>query len=217
MLATNGDNLYSKDMFQTVMDVPGDADVIALDYYSRYQRATGPPCTRFAASEGAAPCKENRLQLISNPQCCAQHRALARCMPFVRVLLWSSSHQTSHIRSFVISCHALPYRQLMPIHCQLEPARLALRYICRMQWCHTDLGAMAFRQQRLLEEDMRFGVEAQDVAGPGPEHADGLLAARVLEKGELCNAHDGMLLRLMSADCCYNLGHWEHTSSTRLM
>ena len=60
VLATNGDNLYSKDMFQTVMDVPGDVDVIALDYYSRYQRATGPPCTRFAASEGAPPCKENR-------------------------------------------------------------------------------------------------------------------------------------------------------------
>lgn len=60
VLVTNGDNLYSKDMFQTVMDVPGDADVIALDYYSRYQRATGPPCTRFAASEGAPPCKENR-------------------------------------------------------------------------------------------------------------------------------------------------------------
>lgn len=75
---------------------------------------------------------------------------------------------------------------------------------------------MAFRQQRLLEEDMRFGVEAQDVAGPGPEHADGLLAARVLKKGELCNAQDGTLLRLMSADCCCNFGRWEHPSSTLL-
>ena len=54
---------------------------------------------------------------------------------------------------------------------------------CRMQWCHTDLGAMAFRWLRLIEEDMRFGVGATEDAGPGPEHADGLLAARLKEAG----------------------------------
>lgn len=60
VLATNGDNLYAKDLFRTVIDAPADADVIALDYYSRYQRTTGPPCARFAASRGLPPCKQNR-------------------------------------------------------------------------------------------------------------------------------------------------------------
>ena len=41
-----------------------------------------------------------------------------------------------------------------------------------------------FRRSRLLEEDMRFGHIAQDETGPGPEHADGLLAARIVEAGE---------------------------------
>ena len=53
-----------------------------------------------------------------------------------------------------------------------------------MQWCQTDLGAMVFRHQRLLkEEDMHFGTEALNESGPGPEHADGLLAARIKETG----------------------------------
>ena len=62
VLATNGDNLYAKDAFQAILDAPEDADVVALDYYSRYQRSTGPPCMRFAASSKAPPCKENRYQ-----------------------------------------------------------------------------------------------------------------------------------------------------------
>ena len=62
VLATNGDNLYAKDAFQTILDAPEDIDVVALDYYSRYQRSTGPPCTRFAASSVAPACKENRSQ-----------------------------------------------------------------------------------------------------------------------------------------------------------
>lgn len=53
-----------------------------------------------------------------------------------------------------------------------------------MQWCQTDLGAMIFRHQRLLEEeDMRFGMGGLDEPRPGPEHADGLLAARIKEAG----------------------------------
>ena len=54
----------------------------------------------------------------------------------------------------------------------------------RMQWCHTDLGALVFRRSRLLEEDMRFGLIAQAEASPGPEHADGLLAAKIVEAGK---------------------------------
>ena len=41
-----------------------------------------------------------------------------------------------------------------------------------------------FRRARLIEEGMRFGLIAQDEAGPGPEHADGLMAARIVEAGK---------------------------------
>ncbi len=69
VLATNGDNLYARDAFQTVVNAPTTSDVVALDYYSRYHRTTGPPCARFAASEGTPPCKENRCQRCA---CCQQ-------------------------------------------------------------------------------------------------------------------------------------------------
>eukprot|EP01023_Acetabularia_acetabulum_P013725 TRINITY_DN16639_c1_g2_i1.p1 TRINITY_DN16639_c1_g2~~TRINITY_DN16639_c1_g2_i1.p1 ORF type:complete len:415 (+),score=54.24 TRINITY_DN16639_c1_g2_i1:48-1292(+) len=60
ILVTNGDNLYATNLFQKV--VASDADLVALDYYSRYQRATGVPCERFAAEEGKPSCKVNHLQ-----------------------------------------------------------------------------------------------------------------------------------------------------------
>ena len=78
VLATNGDNLYARDAFQAVISAPADADVVALDYYSRYQRTTGPPCARFAASPAAAPCKENRCH-----QCTCCQRALPTALLFV--------------------------------------------------------------------------------------------------------------------------------------
>ena len=61
-----------------------------------------------------------------------------------------------------------------------------------MKWCHTDLGAMAFRRQRLLEEGVRFGAQAGSAAGPDHEHADGLLAASIIEAGAPC----------LSKECC---------------
>ena len=62
-----------------------------------------------------------------------------------------------------------------------------------MKWCHTDLGAMAFRRQRLLEEGVRFGAQAGSAAGPDHEHADGLLAASIIEAGAPC----------LSDECCW--------------
>ena len=62
-----------------------------------------------------------------------------------------------------------------------------------MKWCHTDLGAMALRRRRLLEEGVRFGAQAGGAAGPGHEHADGLLAARIVEAGA----------PRLSKECCW--------------
>ena len=39
-----------------------DADLVAVDFYSRYQRPTAPSCERFAAAPGAPACKTNRLR-----------------------------------------------------------------------------------------------------------------------------------------------------------
>ena len=66
-----------------------------------------------------------------------------------------------------------------------------------MKWCHTDLGAMALRRQRLLEKGVRFGAQAGGAAGPDHEHADGLLAASIIEAGALC---------LCKECCCTILG-----------
>ena len=36
------------------------ADIVAMDFYSRYQRSTGPPCTRFSQADHLPPCKVNK-------------------------------------------------------------------------------------------------------------------------------------------------------------
>jgi hypothetical protein len=40
LLVTNGDNEYDQDMMATLAS-HGDAEVVAFDYYSRFQRPTG--------------------------------------------------------------------------------------------------------------------------------------------------------------------------------
>eukprot|EP01024_Parvocaulis_polyphysoides_P035578 TRINITY_DN3153_c0_g1_i1.p1 TRINITY_DN3153_c0_g1~~TRINITY_DN3153_c0_g1_i1.p1 ORF type:complete len:375 (-),score=48.81 TRINITY_DN3153_c0_g1_i1:204-1208(-) len=61
IIVTNGDNLYASNLFEKVVATK-NADLIALDYYTRYQRATGIPCERFQKEEGKPPCKVNHLQ-----------------------------------------------------------------------------------------------------------------------------------------------------------
>ena len=55
---------------------------------------------------------------------------------------------------------------------------------------------MAFRRQRLLEEDVRFGAQAGSAASPEHEHADGLLAASIIEAGAHCLSKESY--RIMS-------------------
>ena len=58
VVMTNGDNEYSSTFFDE-LDKHQDADIIAMDYYSRYQRPTAVPCERFAAEQGKPFCKQN--------------------------------------------------------------------------------------------------------------------------------------------------------------
>ena len=59
VLVTNGDNEYASTAF-SLIEANQQVDVVALDFYSRYQRVTGPPCDRFAHYNGLPPCKVNR-------------------------------------------------------------------------------------------------------------------------------------------------------------
>ncbi|DBB10253.1 TPA: hypothetical protein ACH3X3_001818 [Trebouxia sp. C0006] len=61
VVITNGDNEYSSTLFEELDHHP-DADVVALDYYSRYQRPTAKPCERFSAEPGKPACKQNLLR-----------------------------------------------------------------------------------------------------------------------------------------------------------
>ena len=58
VVITNGDNEYSSDLF-TELESHAEADLVALDYYSRYQRPTAKPCDRFAAEIEKPACKQN--------------------------------------------------------------------------------------------------------------------------------------------------------------
>lgn len=41
VIITNGDNMYDDKFVESILDTPPDKDVIAFDFYSRYQRPTG--------------------------------------------------------------------------------------------------------------------------------------------------------------------------------
>lgn len=58
VIITNGDNEYSSALFDE-LEQHKDADLVALDYYSRYQRPTIKPCERFATEPEKPACKQN--------------------------------------------------------------------------------------------------------------------------------------------------------------
>ncbi|KFM26160.1 hypothetical protein F751_4653 [Auxenochlorella protothecoides] len=64
LLVTNGDNEYADSFLARAAAeaARGSADVVAFDFYSRYQRPTAPQCDRLATLPAPAPaCKRNRL------------------------------------------------------------------------------------------------------------------------------------------------------------
>ncbi|GAX74196.1 hypothetical protein CEUSTIGMA_g1645.t1 [Chlamydomonas eustigma] len=65
VIVTNGDNEYDDQYIPRMTSVPLDYDIIAFDFYSRYQRVTATPCDRFAADASAPLCKENLLRFCN--------------------------------------------------------------------------------------------------------------------------------------------------------
>jgi len=57
VVVTNGDNLYDDKFVEAILDTPENVDVVALDFYSRYQRPTGESssigslCWRYTAEQ----------------------------------------------------------------------------------------------------------------------------------------------------------------------
>eukprot|EP00775_Hariotina_reticulata_P012502 gene12502-12637_t len=62
LMVTNGDNDYDPQFMTAIVQQPVGTEVVAFDYYSRFQRSTGLPCERFAAGPGVPTCKENLLR-----------------------------------------------------------------------------------------------------------------------------------------------------------
>ncbi len=62
LIVTNGDNEYASTLYAELEATPDDVDLLAFDYYSRYQRSTGPPCYRFSPGTMAPKCKRNLLK-----------------------------------------------------------------------------------------------------------------------------------------------------------
>lgn len=68
VIPTNGDNEYDKEFLATLQAVPAGHDMVAFEYYSRYQRPTAEPCMRFsnlptASGKIPSPCKRNHLRV----------------------------------------------------------------------------------------------------------------------------------------------------------
>ncbi len=133
VVATNGDNLYGRHFIHQVLEKGSDpsVDLVAFDFYSRYQRPTMPSCDRFSSEPAwltgeapAAPCKRNTLQ-----------------------------------------------------------------------WCQTDLGSVAIRRKRLLDEDRSFGLVTDKAGSLDAAHNDGLLFAELV--------HDGWTVSKVEDECLF--------------
>ncbi|GFR42383.1 hypothetical protein Agub_g3254 [Astrephomene gubernaculifera] len=74
VVITNGDNQYDSRFVETVFSSPPDTDVVAVDFYSRYQRPTAPPCERFEEGPGLPPCKENDMRFCQTDLAANAHR-----------------------------------------------------------------------------------------------------------------------------------------------
>ena len=66
VIVTNGDNDYADTLLSTLRDSPKGSDIIALDYYSRYQRPTAAPCHRFQQEANKPHCKSNRCLCLAS-------------------------------------------------------------------------------------------------------------------------------------------------------
>ncbi|EFJ52303.1 hypothetical protein VOLCADRAFT_102964 [Volvox carteri f. nagariensis] len=74
VVATNGDNSYDSKFVETVFAAPRGVDVVAVNFYSRYQRPTALPCERFEEGEGVPHCKENEMRFCQTDLAASAYR-----------------------------------------------------------------------------------------------------------------------------------------------
>lgn len=154
VVATNGDNVYGRHFIHHVLERGADAsvDLVAFDFYSRYQRPTMPSCDRFSSEPSAspmsvAPCKKNMLQ-----------------------------------------------------------------------WCQTDLGSVAIRKRKLLDEDRSFGLVTDEEGGLDEAHNDGLMFAELVRDGWVVNKVEDECLFAHNPSfqtCAWKGFVWDDSNITR--
>jgi hypothetical protein len=146
VVITNGDNLYGKGFLKSVLkrSASTEIDLIAFDFYSRFNRPTMPPCERFCPQYNPGNmCKENLLR-----------------------------------------------------------------------WCQTDLGSIAFRYRRFIQEGRSFARVNSTSYGLENANNDGLLIQNLVNDGwKYAKATNTCLFEhAPTIQMCASKGHvWDDT------
>eukprot|EP00798_Chlamydomonas_sp_ICE-L_P024120 gene24120-9695_t len=190
VIVTNGDNAYDLKFLAEMATVPDAADVVAFDFYSRYQRPTDAadavafdfysryqrptanPYDRLATGPGLPNCK--RKGMLSRPDPCdrlASESGLPNCK---RHEMLTSPWPSSPVAN---PCDRLAAEPGMP-NCKHNG----------MSFCQTDLAANAMRLKKMITEDRRFGP--LDKEG-GSSANDGMMASLLRDEGWNVHHVDG--------------------------
>ena len=117
VITTNGDNDYASTLLSTLLEAPQDSDIVALDYYSRYQRPTAAPCHRFQQESDKPHCKRNKYA----PHSLNLHTSLSvltSCLTYDCASQAQASPCAACVGQYVLSMPAV-CKQICKPHCKL--------------------------------------------------------------------------------------------------
>lgn len=86
-----------------------------------------------------------------------------------------------------------------------------------MRWCQTDLGSVAIRRAKLLEEERYFGMLDNDKYGLDESHNDGLMFGELLKDGWKVVKVEGECLFVHNPSiqsCAWSGGVWDDSNIT---
>lgn len=172
VVVTNGDNEVAEGFFWTIAERGKHADLVALDFFSRFQRPTARACDRFGSRVGQTERAADVGSIYEKAEeggSRNQTRSAAAEREEDPPMVAERASESPSLQPAVIFPPAA------------DPAPLCKRNLAA--WCNTDLGANAFRKARMDAERVRFGEPHGGLPDSGGEHADGLLAADLIDAG----------------------------------
>lgn len=198
VVVTNGDNEVAKGFFWTIAERGRHADLVALDFFSRFQRPTARACERFgsrvgeteravhvgsAYGEGGEAESSRGDEKEKEEKTETAERGAAEGAAGNGEVKGSDAAGRSRRSDRGGPDPHPPPRSSEPLAFPPAeaPAPLCKRNLAA--WCNTDLGANAFRKARMDAERVRFGGPHGGLPDSGGEHADGLLAADLVTAG----------------------------------